>query len=387
MRIPSGVVDQYCYFIAVDATDLKTRETGLATFTVYRSRNGGASAAMTTPTINETDSANMPGVYELLMDEDMTLDAGDQSQEMVFHITHAGMAPVDRVIEIYRPSVTAGETITVSSGAVSTVTNTTQLNGATTVVLTDASSDAVLADAIWNAATATYGGAGSYGLLVETDLDATITSRMASYAQPSGFLAATFPTGTIANTTNITAGTMTNTTQLNGAATVVLTDSSLTTAKLGAFELAKTTNITGFNDIAAASIVSGGAITTLAGAVVNVDTVDAVTGLTASNLDTTVSSRLASASYTAPDNANIALIVADTNELQTDWVNGGRLDLILDARASQTSVDTVDTVADAIKLQTDKFVFTVANQVDSNIQSVNDITVTGNGQTGTEWGP
>ena len=36
----------------------------------------------------------------------------------------------------------------------------------------------------------------------------------------------------------------------------------------------------------------------------------------------------------------IAAILADTNELQTDWANGGRLDLILDARSSQASVDT-----------------------------------------------
>ena len=50
-------------------------------------------------------------------------------------------------------------------------------------------------------------------------------------------------------------------------------------------------------------------------------------------------------------------------------------------------VATVDTVVDAIKVQTDKFVFTVANQVDANIQYVNDVAVTGNGQTGTEWGP
>ena len=50
-------------------------------------------------------------------------------------------------------------------------------------------------------------------------------------------------------------------------------------------------------------------------------------------------------------------------------------------------VATVDTVVDAIKVQTDKFVFTVANQVDANIQYVNDVLVTGNGQTGTEWGP
>ena len=44
--------------------------------------------------------------------------------------------------------------------------------------------------------------------------------------------------------------------------------------------------------------------------------------------------------------AETATIVADTNELQTDWANGGRLDLILDARASQTSVDDLPTNAE-----------------------------------------
>lgn len=45
-------------------------------------------------------------------------------------------------------------------------------------------------------------------------------------------------------------------------------------------------------------------------------------------------------------------ILVDTNELQTDWANGGRLDLILDARASQASVDTVDSNVDAILVDT-----------------------------------
>jgi len=111
MRIPTGTVDQYVYFVAVDATDLKTRETGLSSFTVYRSRNGGAAAAMTTPTVNETDATNMPGVYELLLDEDMTIDAGDDSQEMAFHITQASMAPVTRAIELYRPKIAVGNTL------------------------------------------------------------------------------------------------------------------------------------------------------------------------------------------------------------------------------------------------------------------------------------
>jgi len=49
---------------------------------------------------------------------------------------------------------------------------------------------------------------------------------------------------------------------------------------------------------------------------------------------------------TGDHTANIAAILADTNELQTDWVNGGRLDLILDARSSQTSVDDLPTNAE-----------------------------------------
>lgn len=42
----------------------------------------------------------------------------------------------------------------------------------------------------------------------------------------------------------------------------------------------------------------------------------------------------------------IAAILADTNELQTDWADGGRRDLILDGRASQTSVDNLPTNAE-----------------------------------------
>ena len=39
------------------------------------------------------------------------------------------------------------------------------------------------------------------------------------------------------------------------------------------------------------------------------------------------------------NSTQFALIVADTNELQTDWVNGGRLDLILDIIAADTTTD------------------------------------------------
>jgi len=49
------------------------------------------------------------------------------------------------------------------------------------------------------------------------------------------------------------------------------------------------------------------------------------------------------------------------------------------APATEAKQDIIDTVVDGIKVTTDKFVFTVANQVDSNIQSINDVTITGDG--------
>lgn len=116
MRFQSGITDQYIYFVAVDSTDLKTRETGLSSFTVYRSRNGAAAAAFTTPTINETDVTNMPGVYELLLDEDMTIDSGNDSEAVVLHITQASMAPVTLMYELYRPVVSVGQTLTLATG-------------------------------------------------------------------------------------------------------------------------------------------------------------------------------------------------------------------------------------------------------------------------------
>ena len=130
MRIPSGVTDQVIYFVAVDSTDLKTRETGLSSFTVYRTRDGSTAAAYTTPTVTEVDATNMPGVYKLLLDEDTTIASGNQSEEYCVHITQASMAPVTRTIELYRPSVTAGETLTVSSGVGSA--NAVQLSGDST---------------------------------------------------------------------------------------------------------------------------------------------------------------------------------------------------------------------------------------------------------------
>ena len=119
IRIPSGTTDQFVYFVASLAG---TAQTGITGFTVYRTRNGGTAAAMTTPTINEVDSTNMPGLYELLADEDMTIGSGNDSEHMVFYITATGIDGQFVEIELYRPKATIGETVAVSSGAISNVT-------------------------------------------------------------------------------------------------------------------------------------------------------------------------------------------------------------------------------------------------------------------------
>lgn len=86
-------------------------------------------------------------------------------------------------------------------------------------------------------------------------------------------------------------------------------------------------------------------------------------GMASANLDTQL------AAIAAYLDTEIAAILADTAELQGDWVNGGRLDLLLDA----------------IKAKTDQLVFTVANRVDANTKSINDVALTGDGQSGTEF--
>ena len=94
------------------------------------------------------------------------------------------------------------------------------------------------------------------------------------------------------------------------------------------------------------------------------------------------------ANTVAPDNASITSILADTNELQLNqgnWLtatgfsthsaadvatalqavaNSFKADV--SALASQASVDTIDSIVDAIKAKTDQLAFTVAGQVDAN---------------------
>jgi hypothetical protein len=148
MRIASGDTSREVAFVAVDATDFAARETGLSSFTVYRMRDGGTPAAMTTPTVTECDSTNMPGVYTLLVDEDTTIGAGNDEEELVFHITHAGMAPVTLTVELFRPKYTEGSTLTDAAinAECDTAISDASLATATALATVDSNVDAILVD-------------------------------------------------------------------------------------------------------------------------------------------------------------------------------------------------------------------------------------------------
>lgn len=81
-----------------------------------------------------------------------------------------------------------------------------------------------------------------------------------------------------------------------------------------------------------------------------------------------------------------------TANIYDSLIGGGDLlDVELGTVATAANLATltgyVDTEVAAIKAKTDSLTFTVAGQVDANIQSVNDVTVNGNGSAGTPWGP
>ena len=94
--IKSGVVDQFIYFDAPPS---------LSNFVVYGSLDGAAAASFTTPTVNETDATNMPGVYELLLDEQTTIAVGNTTEILKLYISADGWAgkSIDLVLFNYLP--------------------------------------------------------------------------------------------------------------------------------------------------------------------------------------------------------------------------------------------------------------------------------------------
>lgn len=348
-RFPTGTTDQYIYFVAVDATDFVTRETGFggSGWTVIRSRNGAADAAYTTPTVSEIDGTTMPGVYALLLDEDMTIGSGNDSEEVCLHITHSGMAPVTMIYELYRREVTGGETLTVSSG--NAAANVTQAAGTNVT----ASGGRLEVNTTHAAGTAWNSGAIAASTLAG---DAITAAKVASDVGTE------IGTAVWATTTRVlTAGTN--------------------------IALAKGTGVTGFNDLDAAGV--RGAVG-LASA--NLDTqLSTIDGVVDDILVDTAVIGAAGAGLTAiPWNAAWDAEVQSevTDALAAyDPPTKAELDSAVSPLATSSDLATVDANVDAIKAKTDDLTFGVAGVLNANITHVNEVEVTGDGEPWSEWGP
>jgi hypothetical protein len=136
------------------------------------------------------------------------------------------------------------------------------------------------------------------------------------------------------------------------------------------------------------------------------------------NLDAAVSSRLATAGYTAPDNATITAIDAKTTNLPSDPADasiiaaatGAILSAVgdvptaaeihaeltelanLDAAVSTRMATFTYTAPDntgiaAIQAKTDSLTFTMAGKLDVNVLVVNGVTLQGDGSAGDLWRP
>lgn len=216
----------------------------------------------------EVDATNMPGVYELqFADARYSVASSNQLQVMISGATNAApclfevqldtntpadvyarigapagasiaadLVTIDDFLDTeiaaiktktdFLPSATAGSAggvFIAGSNAATSITTALTANitgdlsgsvgsvtsGVTVTTNNDKTGYALSSagiQAIWDALTSALVTVGSVGKLLVDNINATISSRMATYTQPTGFLAATFP-ATVASTTNITAAT------------------------------------------------------------------------------------------------------------------------------------------------------------------------------------
>jgi hypothetical protein len=122
---------------------------------------------------------------------------------------------------------------------------------------------------------------------------------------------------------------------------------------------------------------------------VNVKTItnDAIT---AASLHTDVGTEIGASVKTAIEVAggSIASILADTGELQTnqgDWATATGFSTH-SAADVKTAVEAAGSHLTLIKAKTDNMTYTSGTDLDVNVQKINDVSITGNGGTGTEFG-
>ena len=108
MKIKHGDIARKMAFVAVDVTDLITREAALTNAAVTYSLDGAEAVTMVDPIIAAAEADDMVGDFWLSINAGTTLPDGVDNAELILHISADEMAPVTLGIEIYRPTIDVG---------------------------------------------------------------------------------------------------------------------------------------------------------------------------------------------------------------------------------------------------------------------------------------
>ena len=336
---PKRGVEYITYVSLVSQADAKLLKANptLAAGDVQISKDGGAFANLATlPTV--TPAAGK-GVKVTLSATEMTAD-----NVLVIFSDAAGAEWCDLSVNLQTSALQIDDLATptnITAGTITTATNLTNLPSIPANWLTAAGINAAALNgkgdwnigktgyalsaagvqAVWDALTSALTAAGSVGKLIVDNLNATITSRMASYTQPTGFLAATFPTGTVANTTNVTAATgivlsgVTHTGAVIPTVTAVTNDVGITQAGADKTWLTATRALT---DKAGFALSSAGVQAIWDALTSALTTVGSIGKLIVDNLNATISSRASQTSLDTLDDyvdTEVAAIKAKTDAL------------------------------------------------------------------------
>lgn len=228
--------------------------------------------------------------------------------------------------DVVTATAIAGDAITAAKVAAD-VTTEIQTGLATASSIAALPTAAGIADAVWDEAISGHSTAGSTGKALQDAGGAGTPPTAAEVAD------AVWDEALSGHATAGSAGkALTDVPSASGNATAVWSAGTRLLTAGTNIVLAKGTGVTGFNDPTAAATASA---------------VRTELGVELGRVDVATSTRLAAGDYTAPDNGSIAAIEAQTNNLT----------------------------------------FGVTGRVSVNVTHVNATEVTGNGQTGNEWGP
>jgi hypothetical protein len=179
-----------------DATTVKLGPSGSGT--AQTARDIGASVLLSSGTGTGQVSLSSGAVVNVT---NVTANVAGNVVGSVGSVAANGITSASFAAGATLPRVTLVDTLTTYTGNTPQTGDSFARIGSTGSGLTSlAPSATALSTAQWTNTLATN--LGTTNTTVSTNLDTTITSRMATYTQPTGFLAATFPSGTITNNTD-----------------------------------------------------------------------------------------------------------------------------------------------------------------------------------------